>query len=212
MSENQVEAYFIEKDTIARALGSKDKALLKKVLKDSSGIIKATRNRFETKTTLAKGIEAFIDGTPDLGNDFLCGFSAWAILAALSDERPEDPVIEPPGLWPEEAIALWKKNRAYPVFSELLKAIDGQKTKRFQLPLPEAKATLPRFAFVDRSELAEVEPDAMAFFNLCAPLFADGLTGNVDVDSNYDILLVAVWLQEARERNRSLLVVVDGDL
>jgi hypothetical protein len=211
LSECEINAYFIDQKTIARAFGSKDAALKKKVRKDASGIIANCSGRFDDDEALANAVEQFIDGTPS-DDDFLNGFAAWAILAALAEDRPEDPYIEPPGLDAGPAITLWKKNKLYPHFRKLLAHLDGSGGPAYPLPLKHAEAPRPTFAFLDRAQLEEVEPEATAFFNLVAPLFADGLTGNAEVDTNYEIALIAVWLQEAREQERSLLFVVDGDL
>jgi hypothetical protein len=73
LSECEINAYFIDPKTIARAFGSKDAALKKKVLKDASGIIANCRGRFDDDDALAHAVGQFIDGTPS-DDDFLKGF------------------------------------------------------------------------------------------------------------------------------------------
>lgn len=206
MSEYEVEAYFVETPAIAGAFGSRDAALLKRILRDDDGLMARLAPRLSRKS-LPDAVGDLIDGREDPGHAAHYTFAVWVMVARLSTGRPDEPRIPPPFVSLYDTTAALDQDGRYPGVLRVLRALNNEIDNTFPHQL-RPWGDMPGVAYVDRADLPALA-DEVAGMRSDLQHGADW-TDAIDVPEDLERLLG--WLDQARERNTSLCLVMDGDL
>jgi len=206
MSEYTVSAYFLEKKTIEQSFGSKDASLKEAVLTDEAGIIADTEGRF-SGLTIVEAINGLIDGVVKEGFPFQYSYATWAIVEAITDKQPMEPLIGYPFMDLEEMIVLLKE-KEYGALQVVFEALNGQKNT-YRLPIDGMEwAELPCMIYLDTNQLKSLVEEVKTVINA----IQDDEEWTLDIEEPDDIEQLLNWLLEASEDNQSICVVMDGDL
>lgn len=206
MSEYSVNAYFLDKKAIQKAVGSKDVELINKVLEDNSKIVKDFKGRFADKK-FTTAIKELINGEMEEDFPFHYSFAAWALVAVIADARPAKAFIG----YPFVSLYDWietLENTPYDKLRSVFEGLNGMNSD-FQLPISLSDwAEIPCIVFLE-----EVEETLLAEATQMKQDMAEDAEWLLDFDDDIeDIEQILDWIIEAYQRKRSICLVMEGDL
>ena len=206
MSEYTVEAYYVEPATVAGAFGSRDQAVLRKVLADPEGLLAALSPRFSGKP-LADAVGDLVAGEEQPGFPFHYSFATWAIVSAHNDGRPDEPRVGPPFVDLYALVEALDASGRYPKLAQVFRSLNNQAGNAFPHQLRQW-AELPGFAYLGRDALAGAAEEGR---RMRADLESEA-DWTAGLDAPEDIERVLDWIEQAERRGASLCLVMDGDL
>ncbi|KOY87673.1 hypothetical protein AD998_17435 [bacterium 336/3] len=187
-------------------IGSKDEKLKERIIKSNLLL-----DFFEKKKKkVLKITNKLIDGEKYEKSPQGTTFAIWLLIDTLAISRPKLPLIPYPfiDLYDFIDVLKKKKKKKYPNLIKIFEAINGKNTD-FELPISVKEwAILPTITFIEQiNEKTAYEAKKMKedFENEAKWTF------DFDDEPN-DILQVLDWFLEANEKNKSICLVMDGDL
>ena len=214
MSEWCVNSYFVEKEEIEKSFGSKNQRLIEQVLEDRDEIISDFNENgfadedFEKGISIEVAIEDLINGNIKNVFPFKNSIATWAIVATISKSRPINSTIGYPFLRLSDFTEIIKEGGKFPNLLDVLESLDGQNSK-YDLPINMKEwGDMPRISYIE-----SVSDDLVLEINEMKKDFEDEADWLFDFDEDpEDIEQILDWLLEAKNKSKSICLIMDGDL
>ena len=207
MSEYRVDAYFLEKKAIQEAVGSKSQELKERILLDKSEIISESSGRFSGKDVKV-AINELVDGNIEQGFPFHYSFATWALIDEISETRPENPFIGYPFIDLYNVVELLEEKGIYPKLKSVFESLNGMNSA-FDLPIDIGEwGDIPCITYLESvdSTLAEEASQMKDDIN-------NDANWTLDLEEDLeDIEQILDWLLQAHNLNKSICLVMEGDL
>lgn len=206
MSEYRLDAYFLNKKKLKKMIGSKDENLKERIIKSNF-----LSDFFEKKKKrVLKIANKLINGEKYKKSPQGTTFAIWLLIDTVAISRPKNAIIPYPfvDLYDFIEILKKKKKKKYPILIKIFEAINGMNSD-FELPIQiDEQAIIPTITFIEQidektaHEIKKMKED-----------FENEAKWTFDFDDEPDdILQVLDWFLEAYEKNKSICLMMDGDL